>query len=274
MKIAVTATGPSLDANVDPRFGRCRWFLIVETDDLSFDAVENPNANLGGGAGIQSAQLMAERRVKHVLTGNCGPNAHQTLSAAGIGVVVGCSGTVRDVVEGYKSGQFATADQPNVGSHFGMPATPPDSASPGGAVQPAPGSGQGPGGGRGMGGGGGRGMGGGGRGMGGGGRGMGGGGRGMAGGGRGMGGGGGRGMGGGGRGMGRGGGRGMGRGQGMGPGGGFGGGQPTDSAGPDVGGESELALLKQQAEALSQQMQRIQQRIENLQQEKARGGEG
>jgi predicted Fe-Mo cluster-binding NifX family protein len=86
MKIAVTTSAPDLQAQIDPRFGRCPYFLIVETDDLSFEAVENPNLGLSSGAGIQSAQLLAERGVKQVLTGNCGPNAHSTLSAAaGVG---------------------------------------------------------------------------------------------------------------------------------------------------------------------------------------------
>ncbi len=156
MNIAVTAIEPSLEANVEPRFGRCPYFLIVDTDTLKFEAIENANVMLGGGAGIQSAQLMAERGVKYVLTGNCGPNAHQTLSAAGIGVIIGCSGVIRNVVEQFKAGQFSATDQPNVDSKFGV--------------------GSGTGGGGGMG----RGMGGGGRGMG---RGMGGGGRGMGGGG-------------------------------------------------------------------------------------------
>ncbi len=93
MKVALTSTGPSLDARLDPRFGRCAWFVLVETDDMSIEAIENSSASLGGGAGIKSAQRMAQMGAKIVLTGNCGPNAHQTLSAAGIDVVVGCDGT-------------------------------------------------------------------------------------------------------------------------------------------------------------------------------------
>jgi len=147
MKIAVTATGTDLDAKVDPRFGRCPYFLIIETEDLSFEALENFNAHLGGGAGIQSARLMAEKGVRDVLTGNCGPKAHEALSAAGIGVMVGCSGTVRQVVEQYRAGQFAAASGPNVAGHFG---------TRGGPARGAPqtfGGGRGRGGGRGMGGG-------------------------------------------------------------------------------------------------------------------------
>jgi predicted Fe-Mo cluster-binding NifX family protein len=120
MKVAISATRPSLDADTDPRFGRCSCFVIVETDDMSFEAVENANSTLGGGAGIQSAQLMAQKGAKAVLTGNCGPNAHQALSAAGIEVIVGCSGSVSEVVERFMSGQLLPSAAPNVASHSGM----------------------------------------------------------------------------------------------------------------------------------------------------------
>jgi len=120
MKVAISAMGRALDAQVDQRFGRCETFLLVETDDMTFEAVENQNSIRGGGAGIQSAQLMAERGVKAVLTGNCGPNAHEALTAAGISVVVGCSGTVAEAVARCKSGQLTPAAAPNVASHSGM----------------------------------------------------------------------------------------------------------------------------------------------------------
>lgn len=119
MKVAVSATGSTPDAAVDPRFGRCSTFVLVETDDMSVEAIENANSSLGGGAGIQSARLLAQKGVKAVLTGNCGPNAHRTLRAAGIDVVVGCSGTVSDVVARFESGQLRPATDPNVASHSG-----------------------------------------------------------------------------------------------------------------------------------------------------------
>lgn len=120
MKIAVSAAGPSLDAEVDPRFGRCPYFLFVQTEDWSFEAVVNASTTLGGGAGVQSGQLMSEKGVEYVLTGNCGPNAYMTLEAAGIQVVTGCSGTVRQAVENFRSGARSAIRQPNVASHFGM----------------------------------------------------------------------------------------------------------------------------------------------------------
>jgi len=120
MKVAVTSRGTTLDDQVDPRFGRCANFVIVETDDMSCEAVANSNAAAGGGAGIQSAQLVADKDAETVLTGNCGPNAFRTLAAAGIGVVIGATGTVREAVEAYKSGRLKATGGPNVESHAGM----------------------------------------------------------------------------------------------------------------------------------------------------------
>lgn len=120
MRVAVTATGPSLDAALDPRFGRCAYFVIVETDDMSFEVVENENATAGGGAGIQAGQLMAQRKAVAVLTGNVGPNAHQTLSAAGLTVYTGCTGTIQEAVARLKDGKLTPASGPNVAPHAGM----------------------------------------------------------------------------------------------------------------------------------------------------------
>ena len=119
MKIAITSTGPTLDDPVDPRFGRCAYFVIVETNDMSFEAFDNESIALGGGAGIQSAQFVASKGVDAVITGNCGPNAIQTLSAAIVEVFVGQSGTVRQVIERYNRGDIKSTDMPNVTDHYG-----------------------------------------------------------------------------------------------------------------------------------------------------------
>lgn len=167
MKIAISSTGPDLESEVDPRFGRCQYFMIVDLNDMSFEAVPNGNLAQGSGVGIQSAKVVADKGAEAVLTGNVGPNAHQVLAAAGLKVVTGVSGPVREAAQQYKNGQLRTAEQANVVDHFGL------QAGPNKAGIPAPGqeSGAGFGMGRGMGGG--RGMGrgrcmGGGRGMGGG----------------------------------------------------------------------------------------------------------
>lgn len=120
MKIAITSTGPTLDDPVDPRFGRCTYFVIVKTNDMSFEAFDNESIALGGGAGIQSAQFVVSKGVDAVITGNCGPNAIQTLSAAKIEVFVGQSGTAREVIEKYNRGDIKSTGTPNVTDHYGM----------------------------------------------------------------------------------------------------------------------------------------------------------
>ena len=120
-KICITSEGKTLDSNVDPRFGRCQYFAFVDIDSLEFQVVENPSLQAMGGAGVQSAQLASSKGVKVVVTGNVGPNAFQALSAAGIEIFIGASGTIRDAVEKYKKGQLQAASNPSVGSKFGMP---------------------------------------------------------------------------------------------------------------------------------------------------------
>lgn len=124
MKIAILATAPTLDAEVYSRFGRCPYFIIADLDTLEFEALENPNMMAGGGAGIATAQMIASKGVQAVLSGNCGPNSYQVLSAAGIQIISGVSGRIRDAIQGFKSGQFQAAAQPSVSAHFGMGFTP------------------------------------------------------------------------------------------------------------------------------------------------------
>ncbi|MGD9210400.1 MAG: NifB/NifX family molybdenum-iron cluster-binding protein [Desulfobacteraceae bacterium] len=120
MKIAVTSNGTGLDDQVEARFGRCPYFLIIDSDTMAVYALPNPNISLGGGAGPQSAQLMAEQGVLAVLTGNCGPNAFQAFGAAGIKVITGVTGQVRNAVMQFKAGGFVQSSASNVQSHFGM----------------------------------------------------------------------------------------------------------------------------------------------------------
>jgi len=120
MRIAVSASGPTLDAEVDPRFGRCQCFIIVDPDNMEFEVVENSGAQARGRAGIATAQMIVDKGVEAVLTGNCGPNAFQVLYAAGIKVVTGVSGKVWDTVQEYKAGGLQPTSQPSVPGHFGM----------------------------------------------------------------------------------------------------------------------------------------------------------
>ena len=109
-KIAVTADAPSMDATIDPRFGRCRYFLLVDTERETFEALKNTDTTRGG-AGARAAEMIASKGATVLLTGECGSNASKALAAAGIQVVPGCSGTVRAVVRQFKAGQLPPASK-------------------------------------------------------------------------------------------------------------------------------------------------------------------
>ena len=120
MKICITSQGDNLDAQVDPRFGRCQYFIIVDPDTLEFEAVENPSISAMGGAGVVSGQLVASKGVKSILTGNVGPNAFQTLQAAGVEIITGVSGSIKEAIEKYKKGEVKPTQGPSVDRKFGM----------------------------------------------------------------------------------------------------------------------------------------------------------
>ena len=120
MKICITAVSDSLDAQIDPRFGRCPYFLIVDSETMEFEAVSNVASGSMHGAGIQAAQTVAGKGVRVLVTGNVGPNAFQALSAAGIKVVTGVFGNVREAIEKHKRGELKETGSPTVRGHAGM----------------------------------------------------------------------------------------------------------------------------------------------------------
>jgi len=120
MKICLSAAANSLDAQVDPKFGRSPYFVIVDSETLQFEAIPNVASGAIGGAGIQAAQTIADKGAKVLITGNIGPKAFQALAAAGIKVVVGASGTIKQVVEKYKRGELGETSSATVSGHFGI----------------------------------------------------------------------------------------------------------------------------------------------------------
>lgn len=120
MRIAVTSVGRTMDAQVDPRFGRAACFIVVDTQNMEFQAIENDNVDAGGGAGISAAKVVIDADAKAVLTGNCGPNAERTLRAGNVKLYTGVTGTVAEAVEQFKTGKLTEATGPNVQSHSGM----------------------------------------------------------------------------------------------------------------------------------------------------------
>lgn len=131
MRVAVSANGPTLESEVNPRFGRCPWLLIVDTESMAFEALENPAVTSPGGAGIQVGEAIAQKQVEAVITGNCGPNAYEVLSAAGIHVYAGASGSVREAVESFVRGELAALIAPSLDIAPGMASAMPRTAGRG-----------------------------------------------------------------------------------------------------------------------------------------------
>ena len=120
MKIAVSASNKDLDTPTDPRFGRCAYFIIVDADNMNFEAYDNESASLAGGSGIQSAQFVVSKGAEVVITGSLGPNAVRVLSAAGVQMIVGHKGTVRQAIDDYKTGKLTSMNEANISGYQGM----------------------------------------------------------------------------------------------------------------------------------------------------------
>jgi len=104
---------------VDPRFGRCAYFIVVDPITEKLEAAANPAADAMGGAGPQAAQTVANKGVVGLITGNVGPNAFQTLKAANIRIFQFASGTVKEALAKYKKGELRELSDSSVPQHFG-----------------------------------------------------------------------------------------------------------------------------------------------------------
>ena len=120
MKICLTSQGKDLSSQIDPRFGRSKYFIVFDLETDKYEVDTNENIGGTGGVGVQSGQFMASKEVDTVLTGNVGPNAYETLKAAGIKIVSGVSGTVKDAISDYKEGKYSETETPTSEAHSGM----------------------------------------------------------------------------------------------------------------------------------------------------------
>jgi predicted Fe-Mo cluster-binding NifX family protein len=119
MIIAITSQGKELNSEVDPRFGRAQYFIVLDTDTDQITVHDNQqNLNASQGAGIQAARNVKELKVKQLITGNIGPKAYDVLSATGIEIYIGASGSVQNAVEQWKAGTLQKAGGANVNGHW------------------------------------------------------------------------------------------------------------------------------------------------------------
>ena len=119
MKVAITSKGKEINSEVDPRFGRAAYILIIDANTLEFEAIDNTNnANSFKGAGIQAASMVSNKKAEVLLTGFCGPKAFEVLKAAKIKVANNISGIVKDAVLKFNNQEVKFADSPNVEQHW------------------------------------------------------------------------------------------------------------------------------------------------------------
>lgn len=118
MKIILTATSPNIESDVDPRFGRGAYFIVVDSDTLEWQAHANPGVGASGGAGTLAAQFAANQHAGSVISGDFGPNAYNALQAAGIGMyLLGTNSTVKQAIEHFKAGKLEQVRAPTSQGH-------------------------------------------------------------------------------------------------------------------------------------------------------------
>lgn len=120
MRIVVTSNGAGLDAQASPVFGRCPWYVFVDTDTMEVEAVENPALGAASGAGIQAAQFVVEQKAEAVVSGNVGPNAFDIFRSADVPVYLFEDGTVREAVEAYREGRLSETGGATGPAHAGL----------------------------------------------------------------------------------------------------------------------------------------------------------
>lgn len=120
MKICISSTGDNIDSSVDPRFGRCPFFLIYDDSTENYEFISNSSRNAMGGAGIQAAQEVISKGVEAVITGNIGPNSYRVFESAKIKIYTGVSGPIKEAIAKHKANQLTSTSGPSVQSHYGM----------------------------------------------------------------------------------------------------------------------------------------------------------
>jgi len=119
MKIAITASGASLEAAFNPRFGRADNFVIYDTETHEVSTVSNiQNLNAAQGAGIQAAQNVADAGVQAVVSGHFGPKAFRTLEAAEIQMFTCEAKTVDEALMAFRREKLSASDAPDVEGHW------------------------------------------------------------------------------------------------------------------------------------------------------------
>lgn len=120
MKVIVSSLGKDLDSKISPVFGRAQWFISIDTDDMSYEAFENPSLSQSSGAGIMAAQFVLKKGPASVLSANVGPNAFEVLQAGSVSCFIAENGTVREAVDAFKNDKLKKMGSATADSHAGI----------------------------------------------------------------------------------------------------------------------------------------------------------
>jgi len=93
--------------------------VVVEIDSMVAESVPSPSPETGRGSGMQSARNLSRLGLTALVTGNIGPNALKTISAAGIEVYQHAAGTVRDAVDRLQRGELPKLSAPSASPRAG-----------------------------------------------------------------------------------------------------------------------------------------------------------
>jgi len=120
MKVIVSSLGKDLDSKISPVFGRAQWFILVDTDDMSYEPFENPSTSQSSGAGIMAAQFVLKKDPAAVLSANIGPNAFEVLQAGSVSCYIAENGTVKESVEAFTNGKLDKMGSATAKNHSGI----------------------------------------------------------------------------------------------------------------------------------------------------------
>lgn len=117
MKIAIPSEGTNLQSNVSQSFGRCEYFVVVDTDTNKFEVIDNTAISSEGGAGIKASQSVVDSGAKAVITFHLGQNAADVLNAADIKILKAVPGNIENVVSKFNSNQLEVLTEIHPGYH-------------------------------------------------------------------------------------------------------------------------------------------------------------
>jgi predicted Fe-Mo cluster-binding NifX family protein len=98
MKIAIATTKNNLSGSISLQAGRAPYYLIIDEQGELLEAIRNPFAVGGGGAGTAVAKMLADKGVHLVVAAKLGPNMVAGLNERGIKFQE-AQGAVEDIIK-------------------------------------------------------------------------------------------------------------------------------------------------------------------------------